>query len=180
MKRKPRLTTRGKHALFLCLTLLGCMAGLTAAMIIRAVCTETGSQNNVFAKEQIPENESSQTGKETVTPQWLFYQSLSEEADEIKREMDLLINRWTKGNLTDDELSEQMLRYWNKKERNPSEIGVQSQALCLFSSANALPDYARMLSEHAGLYDFIGVYTDGECDENGRLICYYWEAGVKE
>ena len=29
-----------------------------------------------------------------------------------------------------------------------------------------------------GAYNFVGLYTKGEYDENGYLKCYYWEAGV--
>ena len=28
-------------------------------------------------------------------------------------------------------------------------------------------------------FDFIGLYTDGKKDAEGKLICYYWEAGAR-
>lgn len=179
MRRKPKLTTRGKHALLMCLTFFGCVAGLVVALLIGAICENTGTQTQVLAKESAQRKTQTASEEMQIMPQWLYYQSCSSQ-EEVKKEMDVLVNRWTKKNLTDDELSEQMMMYLKKKEIQPSVIGVQSEALCLFSSANALPDYAKMLSEYTGVYDFIGVYTDGEYDENGRLICYYWEAGIKE
>lgn len=180
MRRKPRLTTRGKHALLMSLTFLGCVTGIITALLLTAVFETKGTQHRVLARQKPQTVLQTEEKENIITPQWLYYQSQSSQEGELKKEMDVLINRWTKRNLTDDELSEQMRMHLNKKDIKASTIGVQSQALCLFSSANALPDYARMLSDHGGVYDFIGVYTDGEYDENGRLICYYWEAGVKE
>jgi hypothetical protein len=116
-------------------------------------------------------------------PQWLFYQSVGGDAHtEEKAYLDVLVNRWTKGELTDDELGEQMTDYLVRKEVAISTMGVQSEALCVFPSARDLPDYTEMLESAKrsgnGIYHFIGVYTNGEYDDSDRLICYFWEAGV--
>ena len=39
-------------------------------------------------------------------------------------------------------------------------------------------DYSLNLANMNGTYNFVGLYTKGEYDENGYLKCYYWEAGV--
>jgi hypothetical protein len=135
----------------------------------------------VLAGDTQPEQEEQDQSSQLLLPQWLFYESVGGDdcEEEEKAYLDLLVNRWTSGKLTDDELSEQMTEYLVKKGAAISTIGVQSQMLCLFPSAQELPDYTQMLAGESGTYDFIGVYTNGEYDEEGRLLCYYWEAGVR-
>ena len=33
-------------------------------------------------------------------------------------------------------------------------------------------------AEREKIYQFIGVYTGGQQDENGRLLCEYWEVAI--
>ena len=47
-----------------------------------------------------------------------------------------------------------------------------------FDSVNDIPNYSALLKERHGLYNFMGLYTEGKYDSTGHLICYYWEAGV--
>lgn len=56
--------------------------------------------------------------------------------------------------------------------------GVTSNLLCLFPSRAEVTDYSLNLADMNGSYNFVGLYTKGEYDENGYLKCYYWEAGV--
>jgi hypothetical protein len=56
--------------------------------------------------------------------------------------------------------------------------GVTSNLLCLFPSRAEVTDYSLNLADMNGAYNFVGLYTKGEYDENGYLKCYYWEAGV--
>jgi hypothetical protein len=172
--------------MMLLLTVLGCIICVGSALLIAWIGGKYTPQTYVLAKEASVETEDVAAETEPVSqeaqallPQWLFYRSAgTDEWEEEKSYFDVLVNRWTKGKLTDDELSQQMTDYLVKKEVPISSIGVQSEALCLFPSAQELPDYTAMLTEGNDIYDFIGVYTNGEYDEEGRLICYYWEAGV--
>jgi hypothetical protein len=171
------------------ITLLGCLICIVSAFVIAWLGESFAEPNYVLANETkdetefvtevAPESDLKSSGE--ILPQWLFYQSVGSDAlGGEKTYLDVLVNRWTKGELSDNELSGQLTDYLEKKGISISTMGVQSEALCVFPSAKELPDYTRMLGEsnENGLYDFIGVYTNGEYDDEGRLICFYWEAGV--
>lgn len=191
-RRQMRLTLRGKRTLIMGLTLAGCLMGVIVSVLLSLIHIDNHQTSYVFACETEGEREKGEDRQsqktscielrsQTVGPQWLFYQSRVDDKykGEQKAYLDRLVNRWTKGKLTDDELSEQMRDFLNRKKVPVTSAGVQSKMLCLFPSANELPDYTAMLEESGGIYNFIGVYTDGEKDEEDRLICYYWEAGVQ-
>jgi hypothetical protein len=184
---------------------MGCVCGLLVASLLSITGAVRGTKEYIYASERqavtgagetvcASERQAVTGAKETVgaqttaadatviTPQWLFYQSQAgaDCGEETKRYLDTLVNRWTKEKLTDDELGELVTEYLTGHQVAIATSGIQSQALCLFPSAQDLPDYVSMLSEGESYYDFIGVYTQGEYDEEGRLLCYYWEAGVIE
>ena len=187
MKKKMRLTVRGRQTVIVVLTVLGCIFGVTAAMVISTMCSGEKNQSAVLACEKDSTGDTEEQGSnipvisESMGPQWLFYQSGVDESDghDSKEYLDRLVNSWTKGKINDNELSEFMSDYFDKKGIRLSSVHVQSNMLCLFPSANELPDYTGMIRKECGLYDFIGVYTYGQTDEEGRLICYYWEAGAR-
>lgn len=165
------------------ITILGCLICVVSAFVIAWLGDRFTEPDYVLAKEtaEVTEEETYEHSSQQILPQWLFYRSVGNDSlGEEKAYLDVLINRWTKGKLSDDELSEQLTEYLSKREFSISTMGVQSEALCVFPSAKELPDYTGMLEESSekALYDFIGVYTNGEYDEEGRLICFYWEAGV--
>ena len=56
--------------------------------------------------------------------------------------------------------------------------GVSEAYRCIYPSKNDIPDYKSALDESNGFYNFTGLYTKGEYDEYGYLICYMWEAGI--
>ena len=183
-----RLTPRGRQSVVLVLTVLGCILGVIAATAISGICSEETESHRVMAcdrSEEYSETEGREENlpevSEQVSPQWLFYQSYGDTGagNEEKEYLDTLVNCWTKGKISDNELSEQMEDYLRKKEREVSTINIQSSMLCLFPSAKEIPDYMAMLQQEGGIYDFIGLYTDGQTDEKGRILCYYWEAGVR-
>jgi hypothetical protein len=186
-KMNMRMGKRVKSVIII--TLLGCLICIVSAFVIAWLGESFAKPEYVLANETkdeteaVPEETTEMEVKSTgaILPQWLFYQSVGSDAlGDEKTYLDVLINRWTKGELSDDELSGQLTDYLEKKGISISTMGVQSEALCVFPSAKELPDYTRMLEEsnENGLYDFIGVYTNGEYDKEGRLICFYWEAGV--
>jgi hypothetical protein len=183
-KMNMRIGKRVKSVIII--TLLGCLICIVSAFVIAWLGESLAEPNYVLANEtkdstEVKETEERVQSSQAVLPQWLFYQSVGSDAlGDEKTYLDVLVNRWTKGELSDDELSCQLTDYLGKKGISISTMGVQSEALCVFPSAKELPDYTRMLEEtnENGLYDFIGVYTNGEYDKEGRLICFYWEAGV--
>ena len=184
VKKPMRLTTRGKQTAIVVLTVMGCILGVMAATVITEVCSGTGKTDSVMACEkEAKENTQNKADAipvvtENLKPEWLYYQSYAGH-EEGKSYLDRLVNSWTKGQVGDDELSEQMRDYFQKQKISITSIHVQSRMLCLFPSANELPDYTGMLRKEGGLFVFIGVYSDGQSDEEGRLMCYYWEAGVQ-
>ena len=135
----------------------------------------------MYARDREKATEVIKIQPERTSPQWLFYQSHVGENDRAgeKENLDRLVNSWTKGKMTDDELSEHLKEYYSQKKVMLSSVAVQSRMLCLFPSVNELPDYAAMLQEGETRYDFIGVYTQGDYDEQGRIMCYYWEVLVQ-
>ena len=184
MKNLIRLTNRGKQTVIVVLTVLGCIMGVMTATVIAEVYSGEEKTDAVLACEKKGgEHTKGETGTipvvtENLKPEWLYYQSRAKYS-EGKPYLDRLVNSWTKGKVSDDELSEQMTEYFEKQKITVNSVHVQSQMLCLFPSANELPDYTGMLLSEGGNYDFIGVYTDGQTDEEGRRMCYYWEAGVQ-
>ncbi|MGN0414551.1 MAG: hypothetical protein ACI4FX_03570 [Agathobacter sp.] len=188
MKKKFRLTTRGKQTVIMVLTVLGCILGVVSATVISEICSEEEDYHAVMACEREMDDGETEGGEEikteiieSISPQWLFYQSHADtsEGTEEKEYLDRLVNSWTKGRISDNELSEQISDFFRKQKLSVSSVNVQSHMLCLFPSANEIPDYTGMLQKESGRYDFIGLYTDGQTDEEGRIMCYYWEAGVR-
>lgn len=192
-EKKSNLTSRGRRMLIMALTVTGCVVGVAAAVMISAACRVKGrgayapaGKNDAAAviRESAADNQQESNiehSSESISPQWIFYQSHGGKqcGESVKTYLDTLVNRWTKGKLTDNELADLMTDYLTKQGTAITTSGIQSKVLCLFSSSKELPDYTRMLTMGESIYDFIGVYTQGEHDEDGRLICYYWEAGVR-
>ena len=186
MADKPvKLTDRGKHTLIVVVTVTGCILGILFSFVLSVLHGPYQKDSFVLADETKREKTAEtqhRTGTEkNLSPGWLYYMSAAGKpcSDEMKQYFDILINQWTKGKLTDDELGEQMTVYLEKRNLPVSTAGIQSKSLCLFPSADDLPDYTKMRNMGENIYDFIGVYTEGQYDEEGRLLCYYWEAGVR-
>lgn len=69
-------------------------------------------------------------------------------------------------------------RIFAKKDCPVRQITMQEKAVCVFPSEKELPDYTKTLAKREKIYQFIGVYTGGQQDENGRLLCEYWEVAI--
>ena len=54
----------------------------------------------------------------------------------------------------------------------------KAEKASVFPSEKELPDYTKTLAKREKIYQFIGVYTGGQQDENGRLLCEYWEVAI--
>ena len=126
------------------------------------------------AQPEVPKNE-------YVAPGWIFYGSKAGNGmtGEQKAYVDSVIQQWTNGGLSDDAIEDMFIEKIAQEWKLPMiTAGVTSNLLCLFPSRAEVPDYSLNLADMNGAYNFVGLYTNGEYDENGYLKCYYWEAGV--
>lgn len=126
------------------------------------------------AQPEAPKNE-------YVAPGWIFYGSKAGNGmtGEQKAYIDSVIQQWTNGGLSDDAIGDMFIEKIAQEWQLPMiTAGVTSNLLCLFPSRAEVTDYNLNLADMNGAYNFVGLYTKGEYDENGYLKCYYWEAGV--
>lgn len=126
------------------------------------------------AQPQAPKNE-------YVAPGWIFYGSKAGNgmSGEQKAYVDSVIQQWTNGGLSNAAIEDMFIEKIAQEWQLPMiTAGVTSNLLCLFPSRAEVPDYSLNLADMNGAYNFVGLYTKGEYDENGYLKCYYWEAGV--
>lgn len=126
------------------------------------------------AQPEAPKNE-------YVAPGWIFYGSKAGNGmtGEQKAYVDSVIQQWTNGGLSNDAIEDMFIEKIAQEWKLPMiTAGVTSNLLCLFPSRAEVPDYSLNLADMNGAYNFVGLYTNGEYDENGYLKCYYWEASV--
>ncbi len=136
--------------------------------------SQGGSTANEPAKSEQPKNE-------YVAPGWIYYGSKAGNGmtGEQKAYLDSVIKQWTSGGLSNAYIEDLFLEKIDQEWGLPmSTAGVTSGQRCLYPSLSEVPDYGENLAEVGGSYNFMGLYTKGEYDEYGYLICYYWEAGV--
>ncbi|WP_455721914.1 hypothetical protein [Agathobacter sp.] len=126
------------------------------------------------AKSEPPKNE-------YVAPGWIYYGSKAGNGmtGDQKAYLDSVIKQWTNGGVSnayvEDLFLEKIYQEWGLPM---STAGVASNQRCLYPSLSEVPDYGLNMQEFNGIYNFEGLYTKGEYDEYGYLICYYWEAGA--
>ena len=148
-----------------------------------------GNDSKPAASNQIVASEPAQSEpaqpeapkNEYVAPGWIFYGSKAGNgmSGEQKAYIDSVIQQWTNGGLSDDAIGDMFIEKIAQEWQLPMiTAGVTSNLLCLFPSRAEVPDYSLNLADMNGAYNFVGLYTNGEYDENGYLKCYYWEAGV--
>lgn len=136
--------------------------------------SQGGSTANEPAKSEQQKNE-------YVAPGWIYYGSKAGNGmtGEQKAYLDSVIKQWTSGGLSnayiEDLFLEKIYQEWGLPM---STAGVASNQRCLYPSLSEVPDYGLNMQEFNGIYNFEGLYTKGEYDEYGYLICYYWEAGA--
>ena len=118
--------------------------------------------------------------KPKVDAGWIYYVSSAKNGmnSEQKAYFDTLVGKWTRKEITDADMSDEFLHTFDEWGFDTWTAGVTSDERCLFNSVDAIPDYSEMVAESKGFYNFIGLYTEGEYDDKGYLICYYWEAGT--
>lgn len=126
------------------------------------------------AQPETPKNE-------YVAPGWIFYGSKAGNgmSGEQKAYIDSLVKQWTDGSISEGELADLFAqKVKNKWGLEMCSAGVSEAYRCIYPSKNDIPDYKSALDESNGFYNFTGLYTKGEYDEYGYLICYMWEAGI--
>lgn len=126
------------------------------------------------AQPEAPKNE-------YVAPGWIFYGSKAGNGmtGEQKAYIDSLVKQWTDGSISEGELADLFAqKVKNEWGLEMCSAGVSEVYRCIYPSKNDIPDYKSALDESNGFYNFIGLYTKGEYDEYGYLICYMWEAGI--
>lgn len=126
------------------------------------------------AQPEAPKNE-------YVAPGWIFYGSKTGNgmSGEQKAYIDSLVKQWTDGSISEGELADLFAqKVKNEWGLEMCSAGVSEAYRCIYPSKNDIPDYKSALDESNGFYNFTGLYTKGEYDEYGYLICYMWEAGI--
>ena len=126
------------------------------------------------AQPEAPKNE-------YVAPGWIFYGSKAGNgmSGEQKAYIDSLVKQWTEGSISDSYLAEQIAHKMKEEWGLPmNSAGISGADRCIYPSKNDIPDYKSALDESNGFYNFTGLYTKGEYDEYGYLICYMWGAGI--
>ena len=126
------------------------------------------------AQPEAPKNE-------YVVPGWIFYGSKAGNgmSGEQKAYVDSLVKQWTDGSISEGELADLFAqKVKNEWGLEMCSAGVSEAYRCIYPSKNDIPDYKSALDESNGFYNFTGLYTKGEYDEYGYLICYMWEAGI--
>ena len=126
------------------------------------------------AQPETPKNE-------YVAPGWIFYGSKAGNgmSGEQKAHIDSLVKQWTDGSISEGELADLFAqKVKNEWGLEMCSAGVSEAYRCIYPSKNDIPDYKSALDESNGFYNFTGLYTKGEYDQYGYLICYMWEAGI--
>lgn len=127
-----------------------------------------------LAQPEAPKNE-------YVAPGWIFYGSKAGNgmSGDQKAYIDSLVKQWTDGSISEGELADLFAqKVKNEWGLDMCSAGVSEAYRCIYPSKNDIPDYKSALDESNGFYNFTGLYTKGEYDEYGYLICYMWEAGI--
>lgn len=127
-----------------------------------------------LAQPKAPKNE-------YVAPGWIFYGSKAGNGmtGDQKAYIDSLVKQWTDGSISEGELADLFAqKVKNEWGLEMCSAGVSEAYRCIYPSKNDIPDYKSALDESNGFYNFTGLYTKGEYDEYGYLICYMWEAGI--
>lgn len=125
------------------------------------------------AQPQAPKNE-------YVAPGWIFYGSKAGNgmSGEQKAYIDSLVKQWTDGGISDSYLAEHIAQKMNEEwGLSLNSAGISGPDRCIYPSKNEIPNYNEALAEAYGFYNFTGLYTKGEYDEYGYLICYMWGVG---
>ena len=126
------------------------------------------------AQPEAPKNE-------YVAPGWIFYGSKAGNgmSGEQKAYIDSLVKQWTDGSISEGELADLFAqKVKNEWGLEMCSAGVSEAYRCIYPSKNDIPDFRKPIPPVQKRYNFTGLYTKGEYDEYGYLICYMWGVGI--
>ena len=152
---------------------------VTLALIVLSLSCVCGDGLRYYGKTDVVQSSENKTEKKLG--RWIYFGSHKnrELSDQDGAYLEESVKKWTEKQLTDDELAEWITQRMKKSNQNVQTVGVMSNQLCLFDGEMDVPDYEKRLAESDGIYEFVGLYTEDQVNEEGKLICYYWEAGAR-
>ena len=92
-----------------------------------------------------------------------------------KADLDLMIQSWKSGALTDAELKYKIISYLEEHKIDYMEVSVTSKGYALFDEVPEID-----LRDGGNLYSFVGTYSTGKQnpDRTNKTVCYNWSAFV--
>ncbi|MEA5008186.1 hypothetical protein [Clostridium tyrobutyricum] len=90
-----------------------------------------------------------------------------------KTKLDGLIESWKKGDMSDSDLKNNIMKYLDEQGIDYKEVSVTSKGYTLYDK---IPEVN--LREGGNLYSFVGIYSTGKQNPNGtqKTVCYNWSA----
>lgn len=141
--------------------------------------------NNVEQKESseqtVTVQQPSQPANPKIEPQWLFYKGKTKNGldSSVEPAINEKIAAWTSFQISDEEMFNWLDVYFNQT------LGIQMDYISadgndsfLVPDLNEFPNHDEYLDEGYDKYCFLGIYTKGEYDDYGNLICYMWDIVV--
>lgn len=92
-----------------------------------------------------------------------------------KTKLDGLIESWKKGDMSDSDLKNNIMKYLDEQGIDYKEVSVTSKGYTLYDK---IPEIN--LRDGGNLYSFVGIYSTGKQNPNGthKTVCYNWSAFV--
>ena len=92
-----------------------------------------------------------------------------------KADLDLMIQSWKSGALTDAELKDKIISYLDEQKIDYMEVSVTSKGYALFDEVPEID-----LRDGGNLYSYVGTYSTGKQNPDGtnKTVCYNWSAFV--
>ncbi|MDD3416875.1 MAG: hypothetical protein PHY47_23255 [Lachnospiraceae bacterium] len=92
-----------------------------------------------------------------------------------KADLDLMIQSWKSGALTDAELKDKIISYLEEQKIDYMEVSVTSKGYALFDEVPEID-----LRDGGNMYSFVGTYSTGKQnpDRTNKTVCYNWSAFV--
>lgn len=158
MNRKGKLTTKGKHAVILTLTIVACVTAMLFSLLLSVLCD--GKYVSSAAHAGDISHPALITGKQRqdtdlLTPQWLYYQSDGSVTDRnIKKEMDVLMRKWTKGKLGGKELDRLIKDFYKRRTVRSGKLLCRRKRCVYFRRKRNF----RIIQKHLQKREDISVY----------------------
>lgn len=142
------------------------------------ICISLYSKENpVVIKNTDSEQTQYDKGKDAYVPiseGWKASKSAKGDITEVQKlKLDKFIENWKKGDITDSDLKDTIMKYLNEQGIDYKEVSVNSKGHTLYDE---VPEVN--LSDGGNLYSFVGIYSTGKQNSNGtdKTVCYNWTA----